>query len=51
VDLRSLLRDEKADADDLRQALVAAMDLKPEKHHFDLDAKPDIVRFMNMTGG
>ena len=51
MDLRSLLRDESAGPDELRQALVAAMDLKPEKHHFDLDAKPDIVRFMNMTGG
>ena len=51
VDLRSLLRDENTTADDLSQALIAAMDLKPEKHHFDLDAEPDIVRFMNMTGG
>ena len=51
VDLRALLRDENTGPDELRQALVAAMDLKPEKHHFDLDAKPDIVRFMNMTGG
>jgi cyclic pyranopterin phosphate synthase len=51
MDLRALLRDENAGPGDLRQALVAAMDLKPEKHHFDLDAKPDIVRFMNMTGG
>lgn len=51
MDLRLLLRDENAGPDELRQALVAAMDLKPEKHHFDLDAKPDILRFMNMTGG
>jgi cyclic pyranopterin phosphate synthase len=51
VDLRSLLRDENTSPDDLSQALIAAMDLKPEKHHFDLDAEPDIVRFMNMTGG
>jgi cyclic pyranopterin phosphate synthase len=51
VDLRSVLRDENAGPDELRQTLVAAMDLKPEKHHFDLEASPDIVRFMNMTGG
>jgi cyclic pyranopterin phosphate synthase len=51
VDLRSLLRDENTSPDDLSRALIAAMDLKPEKHHFDLDAEPDIVRFMNMTGG
>jgi cyclic pyranopterin phosphate synthase len=51
VDLRSVLRDVNAGPDELRQTLVAAMDLKPEKHHFDLEASPDIVRFMNMTGG
>jgi cyclic pyranopterin phosphate synthase len=51
VDLRALMRDSQAEPQALRQALVAAMDLKPEKHHFDLTAEPDIVRFMNMTGG
>ena len=51
TDLRALLRDPEVGDADLRNALVAAMDLKPEKHHFDLDAEPDIVRFMNMTGG
>ncbi len=51
LDLRELLRDEGVDSTALKQALVAAMDLKPEKHHFDLDAEPDILRFMNMTGG
>lgn len=35
----------------LQQAIVDAMDLKPERHHFDLDTAPQIVRFMNMTGG
>ncbi len=50
MDLRELLRSGCSD-EQLREALVAAMDLKPEKHHFDLDAEPDIVRFMNMTGG
>ncbi|AJX33757.1 molybdenum cofactor biosynthesis protein A [Burkholderia oklahomensis] len=34
----------------LRAAIVAAMPLKPERHHFDLSAPPQIVRFMNMTG-
>jgi cyclic pyranopterin phosphate synthase len=27
------------------------MDLKPERHWFDLANEPQIVRFMNMTGG
>lgn len=32
--------------------LRAAMALKPEKHHFDLSTEePQILRFMNMTGG
>ncbi len=50
-DLRAVLRDPAAGPEALKQAVVAAMDLKPEKHHFDLSAEPDIVRFMNMTGG
>ena len=32
-------------------AIRAAMDLKPERHWFDLANEPQIVRFMNMTGG
>ncbi len=51
MDLRALLRDPAVDDATLQQAIIAAMDLKPEKHHFDLDAETDIVRFMNTTGG
>ncbi len=51
VDLRAILRDPASGDDALRQALIASMDIKPERHHFELDAPPDIVRFMNMTGG
>lgn len=51
ADLKRVMRSHPGDADALKQAIVAAMDLKPEKHHFDLSAEPDIVRFMNMTGG
>ena len=52
-DLRDLLRGQtgRDPHDVLREAIVQAMRLKPEKHHFDLAAAPDIVRFMNMTGG
>ena len=51
VDLRAILRDENCDHEDLKQAIIAAMDLKPERHYFyDRDhAQP--VRLMNMTGG
>lgn len=50
VDLRAVLR--SSDDDEiLKQAIVKAMDLKPERHYFNLEAEPQIVRFMNMTGG
>ena len=43
------MRDGSKDMDDLKRALVAAMEIKPERHHFyDKDhAQP--VRLMNMT--
>ena len=42
ADLRAPLR-----AHTIRQALP----LKPERHYFNVDEPPQIVRFMNMTGG
>jgi cyclic pyranopterin phosphate synthase len=51
MDLRAVLRKSGSSREDLRMAIVKAMDLKPEKHHFDLDSQPEILRFMNMTGG
>jgi cyclic pyranopterin phosphate synthase len=51
TDLRAVIRDSGADLPTLKNAIVAAMDLKPERHHFDLQGEPQIVRFMNMTGG
>lgn len=50
VDLRKVIRD-GGDQNALEQAIIDAMDLKPERHHFELDDSPQIVRFMNMTGG
>lgn len=51
VDLLSVLRGYPGDQERLKQTIIDAMDLKPEKHEFDLDEEPQIVRFMNMTGG
>jgi cyclic pyranopterin phosphate synthase len=51
VDLRQVLREPTADLELLKQAITGAMARKPEKHHFDNASEPDIVRFMNMTGG
>ena len=51
VDLRAVLRSPDYSQQRLRDAIVTAIALKPEKHHFDLDDSPQIVRFMNATGG
>ncbi|RYU62928.1 GTP 3',8-cyclase MoaA [Methylolobus aquaticus] len=51
VDLKRVIRSHPGDTERLRQAIVAAMDLKPERHHFDLTAQPVIIRHMNATGG
>lgn len=50
VDLRAVLRNGASD-DELQQTIIGAMDLKPERHYFNLNDEPQIVRFMNMTGG
>jgi cyclic pyranopterin phosphate synthase len=51
VDLRSVLRAPGYTLTRLKQTIVDAMDLKPEKHHFNLEAAPEVLRFMNATGG
>jgi len=49
MELRPLLRNGIGD-DELRQTLVRAIALKPEKHEFR-DKPEQIVRMMNVTGG
>lgn len=51
IDLRSLLRDKKIAPTAITQAIKDSMQIKPERHYFDLEEKPQIVRFMNTTGG
>lgn len=51
MDLRTILRDSEKDFDDLKTAIVAAMDLKPERHYFYDKEHAQPVRLMNMTGG
>ncbi|MDP5054820.1 MAG: GTP 3',8-cyclase MoaA [Congregibacter sp.] len=51
IDLRELLRSPDASPATLQDALVSAMDIKPERHHFDNSEEPQILRFMNATGG
>nr|WP_207173564.1 GTP 3',8-cyclase MoaA [Halochromatium glycolicum] len=51
VDLRRALHANPTDDDRVKQVILAAMDLKPAGHDFDLEAKPVIFRHMNATGG
>jgi len=49
VDFRALMRAGATDAD-LEEAILRAIDLKPERHEFR-EQPQKLVRFMNMTGG
>ncbi len=51
VDLRAILRSADYTPQKLKWAIVDAMAVKPERHYFDNRGEPDILRFMNMTGG
>jgi cyclic pyranopterin phosphate synthase len=51
VDLKTIVRDNPNNLAALKTALIAAMDIKPEKHEFNLQEQPVILRYMNMTGG
>ena len=51
VDLRRIIRRHPGDADKLKEAIRASMDIKPQGHDFDLNAKPVILRHMSVTGG
>ena len=50
-DLKSVLRAHPNDLKPLQDHIVKALALKPEKHHFNLDEEPQILRFMSATGG
>jgi cyclic pyranopterin phosphate synthase len=51
ADLRAVLRAPDYTPEKLKRCIVDAMSTKPERHHFNLQDTPDIVRFMNATGG
>lgn len=51
VDLREALRTSENPLQEVRTRIINAIESKPEKHTFDLHDEPQIVRFMNMTGG
>lgn len=49
-DLRTIIRDGCSD-EELKNHLISALQLKPEKHDFDLAEEVQILRFMSHTGG
>lgn len=54
VDLRAVLRHPGHDPEDtqpIKDAILAGMVHKPERHHFSHNDNEQLVRFMNMTGG
>ncbi|CAH0991833.1 GTP 3',8-cyclase [Sinobacterium norvegicum] len=51
VDLRHIIRANPGDIKVLKQAIIDSLDIKPERHYFDLEQEVQIVRFMNTTGG
>jgi len=51
VDLKQVLRSNPGDMGALKQAIIDAMLIKPEKHEFNIHEQPVILRYMNMTGG
>lgn len=51
IDLKRVLRANPGDMHKLKHAIVDSMAIKPERHYFDIKAKPVIFRHMNATGG
>lgn len=51
VDLKQVVRQYPGDALRLKQAIVQAMQIKPEKHEFNIQEQPVIFRHMSVTGG
>ena len=51
VDLKKVIRANPGNMAILKQAIIDAMLIKPEKHEFNIHEQPVILRYMNMTGG
>lgn len=50
-DLKAVMRTHPENTDLLKQTIIDSLVLKPEKHHFNLEEEPQILRFMSATGG
>jgi len=51
VDLKRVIRANPGDMEKLKQIIIESMQIKPEKHEFDLQEQPIILRHMSATGG
>jgi cyclic pyranopterin phosphate synthase len=51
VDLKKVIRAHPGNTDVLKQAIIDAMSIKPEKHEFNIHEQPIILRHMSVTGG
>jgi cyclic pyranopterin phosphate synthase len=51
VDLKKVIRTHPGNMGVLKQAIIDSMQIKPEKHEFNIHEQPVILRHMNMTGG
>lgn len=52
IDLKAIIRNSLQPVVALKAAIIDAMQVKPDSHHFDVqNDNVQIVRFMNMTGG
>ena len=50
IDLKGLLRTGSTD-EEIKTTIIENLNIKPERHVFDQPDEPQIVRFMNATGG
>lgn len=51
VDLKRVVRANPGDMGKLKTSIIKAMQIKPEKHEFNLQEQPIILRHMSATGG
>lgn len=51
VDLKAVIREYPNDISSLQQAITDSMDIKPERHYFNIAEQTVILRHMNKTGG
>lgn len=51
LDLKRVLRANPGNIEKIKQALIASMEIKPERHEFNQAGQPVVFRHMSVTGG